>query len=117
MGRGSGFGLKDCLEIRDLPSNTAAHLVAEIEDAGIVDRVHGARALLGSAHHSRGMQDAQVFGDVLLGSSQGFLKLADGGVAISQPIEQLDSHRLTQHPEALGDELDQRLRKRMGNGR
>ena len=44
------------------------------------------------------------------------LKLADGRVCLAQAVEQLDPHRLAEYPEALGDQLDQRLRKGMWNG-
>ena len=58
-----------------------------------------------------------MLGDVLLGGAERLLQLADGGVAIAQPVEQLDPHRLAEHAEALRDELDQRLGERVGDGR
>ena len=74
-------------------------------------------AVLGAADHSRGVQDAEVLGDVLLGGVERFLQLTDGRVSLAQSVEQLDPHRLAEHPEALRDEFDQRLGKRMQNGR
>ena len=45
------------------------------------------------------------------------LELADGRVAVAQAVEQLDAHRLAEHAEALGDELDERLGERVGDER
>ena len=35
---------------------------------------------------------------------------------VAQRVEQADAHGLADDPEALGDELDERLRKRVGDG-
>ena len=70
-------------------------------------------ALLGAGDHPGGVEDAEVLGDVLLRGAERLLQLADGRVALAQAIEQLDSHRLAEDAEALGDELDQRLGKRV----
>ena len=44
-----------------------------------------------------------------------YLELVDGRVAVAQPVEQLDAHRLAQHAETAGDEVHEGLRKRVGH--
>jgi hypothetical protein len=56
-----------------------------------------------------------VFGNVLLGGAQCFLELGDRGVTSAELVEELDSHRLGEHTEALRDQLDERLRKGVGD--
>ena len=41
------------------------------------------------------------------------LQLTNGCVSISEPVEQLDAHRLAEHPKALRDELDHWVGKGM----
>ena len=48
-----------------------------------------------------------------MAGAERLLQLADRGVAVPEPVEQLDPHRLAENPEALRDELNQRLRERM----
>ena len=43
-------------------------------------------------------------------------ELADRGLAFAQAVEQPDPHRLAEHAEAAGDQLDQIVRKRVGQG-
>ena len=43
-------------------------------------------------------------------------QLVDGQRPVAQRVEQTNAHRFTDDPEALGDELDERLRKRVRNG-
>ena len=42
-------------------------------------------------------------------------QLADRRLAVAQAVEQLDPHRLADHPEPLGDQVDQRVWERMRN--
>ena len=57
-----------------------------------------------------------MLGDVLLRRAERLLQLTDTGRALAQPVEQLDPHRLPEHTETLRDQLDQRLRQRVGYG-
>ena len=52
--------LQNRLEALELAADAAADLVAELEHAGIADRVTRVVALLGAADHARGMQDPEV---------------------------------------------------------
>src|ERR1035438_2369797 len=113
---GSSAALEDLVELGDLAADAAAHLVAELEHARVADRVAHVVAVLGAGDHAGGMQDAEVLGDVLLGGAERLLELSDRRLTLPQAVQELDPHRLAEHPEALGDELDQRLGKRMGHG-
>ena len=62
------------------------------------------------------MQHAEVPGDVLLRGAERLGQLADGCLAGSQPVEQLDPKRLADDAETLGDQLDERIGKGMGTG-
>ena len=57
-----------------------------------------------------------MLGEVLLGGAERLLQLADARLALAQPVEQLDAHRFAEHAEALCDQLDEGLGKRMRNG-
>ena len=61
-------------------------------------------------------EHADVLGDVLLRGAERLGELVDGQGPVAQRVEQADAHGLADDPEALGDELDERLRKRVGNG-
>ena len=59
---------------------------------------------------------AEVLGDVLLRGAERLGQLVDGRLAVAQPVEQPDPHRLADHAEAAGDQLGEVVRKRMGKG-
>ncbi len=107
-------GLQDRVELLELAADAAADLLAEVEHAGVADRVAHLVALLDAGDHTRGVEDAEVFGDILLGGAKRLLELTDGGVALAKAVEQLDPHRFAEDAEALGDQFDQRLGKRVG---
>ena len=41
------------------------------------------------------------------------LEFADGRVPFAKSVEELDAHRLGEHPEALGDQVHERVGQRM----
>ena len=43
------------------------------------------------------------------------VQLVDGHRPVAQRVEDADAHRLAEHAEALGDELDERAGKRVGD--
>ena len=83
----------------------AADQLAELVDVRIADRVDGAGALLGAAHHPGLVKDPEVLGDVLLGRAECLLELGHARVPFVQAVQQLDPHRLPEHAETLGHEL------------
>ena len=93
----------------------SADRLAERKDALITNRVEDTRTVFAAADDSRGVENAEVTGDILLPGAQRLRELADGSLAVAQPIEQLDPHRLANHAEPLSDHIDQRIRQRMGN--
>src|SRR6185312_6768974 len=93
--------LQDRFERLHLTAHRAAHLVAELEDARITDRVSGVVTVLGAGDHAGGVQDAEVLGDVLLTCAERLLKLAHARLTLSQAVQELDPHRLAQHAKAL----------------
>jgi hypothetical protein len=60
------------------------------------------------------VEHAEMLGDVLLGGTERLMQLVDGRRPAAKMVEQLDAHRLTDDPEALGDHLDQRIGKGRG---
>ena len=100
------IGLEDRLELLQLPAHAAADLIAELEHRGVADRIARVIAVLGAADHAGSVKDSKMLGNVLLGGAERLLELADSGLALAQPVEQLDPHRLAEHAEALCHELD-----------
>ena len=92
----------------------AADLLAEREDALVDDPVVDVVALLAAAEDAGVGEHGEVLGDVLLRGADRLGELADGGLAVAEPVEQLDPHRLADRAEAAGDQLDQVIGKRMG---
>jgi hypothetical protein len=62
------------------------------------------------------MSTSVSLGAIIRPIGERLLEFADGRVAFAEPVEQLDSHRLAEHAEALSDELDQRLWQRERDG-
>jgi hypothetical protein len=58
--------MKDRLELFKLAAHPAADPVAELEHAGVADRVAGVFPPLGPADHPCGVQYPQVLAEVLL---------------------------------------------------
>ena len=94
----------------------AADCLAEREDALVDDPVVGEVALLAPGDDAAPLQHAQVLGDVLLRRADQLGQLEHGRLALAQPVEQLDPGRLAQRAEALCDQLDQVIGKRVRNG-
>jgi hypothetical protein len=107
--------VKDCVEFVELAAYAATDLFAEFEHAFVGDRVADMVAILGACDHAGGVENAEVFGDVLLGGFERVLELGDGGVACAELVEELDTHRLGEHAEASGDEFDEWLGERVGH--
>ena len=64
------------------------------------------------APHDSGLVEHRQVLDVLLGGARGLAQLADGAAAIAEVVEQPNPHRLADDPEALGDQLDERVGER-----
>src|SRR6266508_251842 len=84
----------------------AADVLAEGEHALVDDSVVDVVAVLAPAEDAGVGEHGQVFGDVLLRAADRFGELADGGLAVAEPVEQPDPHRLADRAEAAGDQLD-----------
>ena len=69
-----------------------------------------------AADHAGLQQHAEVLGHVLLRRIKRLLQLADGRLAVAQAVEQPDAHRLSEHAEALRDQIHELLGQRVRNG-
>ncbi len=64
--------------------------------------------------HDAGLvQQPEVLGDVLLRRAEPVDEFADGRVAVTQRVEQLDAHRLAEDAKALSDQLGELIGERV----
>ena len=92
------------------PPQTSSHS----SKIGLVgDRAAHAVAVLLAADDAGLGEHADVLGDVLLRGAERLGELVDGQRPVAQRVEQADAHRLADDAEALRDQLDERLRKRV----
>ena len=103
-------------EVGELALQATADLLAELQHAGIGDRVEGVRPLLAAADDARLVEDAEVLRDVLLRRAEALGQLGDGRLAVAQAVEDPDSHRLADDAEAPRDELDDGVGEGVGQG-
>ena len=108
--------LEDRLELAQLPADAAADLIAQLEHAGVADRVQAWFPSLVRLTIPAAWRIPRCLETFCCEAPSASLELADRGITLAQPVQQLDPHRLAEHAEALGHELDQRLRERVGNG-
>src|SRR5690349_1884110 len=106
---------EESVQLADLPMQAAAYVLAELEHSLVGDRVAGEVAVLRAGHEAGPEQHAQVLGHVLLRGAGGLLQLLHGRVVLAERVEQLDPHRLAEYPEALRDQVHERVGKGMGN--
>jgi hypothetical protein len=92
-------------------------VLAQLEHALVSDLVAGVVAVLGALDDPGLEQQAKVLRDVLLRGACRLLQLADRGLAVAQAVEQLDAHRLAHDPEALGDQVHERIGERVRDRR
>ena len=59
------------------------------------------------------LEQVEVLRDVLLCRSDERRQLEHRGLAVAEPVEQLDPGRLAERTEALGDQVDQVIRERV----
>ena len=59
-------------------------------------------------------QQSEVLGDILLRGAEVGGQLVHARLAVPQAVEQPDAHRLSDHAKAAGDQLDERVWKRIG---
>src|SRR5207247_1802515 len=97
----------ELVEAAQLLLDGAADRLAEREDALVDDAVVDVIALLAPAEDANIGQHGEVLGDVLLRGRQRLRQLADRRFAVTEPVEQPDTHRLADHTEAAGDQLHQ----------
>src|SRR6266545_3664356 len=115
--RASDVRLADELAERlDLLLQAAADRLAEREDALVDDPVVGEVALLAPRDDPAPLQHAEMLGDVLLRRLDQLGQLEHARLAVAEAVEQLDPGRLAQRAEALGDQLDQIIGKRVRDG-
>jgi hypothetical protein len=91
----------------------ATDLLAEYEYAFVNDPVVDAVALLAAAEHADVGEHSQVLRHVLLRGAESIRELANRSLTVAKVIEQPDSHRLGEHPEAACDELGEVLWNRV----
>ena len=101
-------------ELGDALLEAGADLFAEPEDGLVGDpEVHGG-AFLPARDDPVLEQDVQVLRDVLLARAARLGELADGRLAVEEPLQEADPHRLGEHPEPARDQLDHRVREWVG---
>src|SRR5262249_21323328 len=101
-------------KLGELALETAADVLAEREDAFVDDAVVDVVSVLAPADDAGLGEHAKVLRDVLLRAPERLSQFIDARLALAQPVEQPDPHRLADHAEARGDQLDELIRQRVG---
>lgn len=91
----------------ELGLETAAHDVAELEDALVGEAIEDERAPLAPRHEAQPVQQAEVLGDVRLAEPRAFDELSDGALAVAQGVQELQARRFGERLETFGHEREQ----------
>jgi hypothetical protein len=96
-----------------LALEAGADLFAEALNGVVDDAVVDGSALFSAADDAGVEEHSEVLGDVLLASPGDCDELPDAGLAFHQLLDESDAKGVAEGTEALRDQLDDRLGKRM----
>src|SRR5688572_14267629 len=111
--RSCGTAGEELVKLGDLLAKTTADEFAQLEDGVVGDGAADAIAGALASDDAGLCQHTDVLRNVLLAGAERLRQLVDGQGPVAQRVEQAEAHGLTDDPEALRDELDERLRKRV----
>jgi hypothetical protein len=102
------------LKLVDLLLKTAADLLADAENGLVDDPVEDPVAIPAAADDACVREHTKVLGNVLLGGLERLGELAHRQLLFAETIKDADPHRLTDRTKATGDQVDERIWKRVG---
>ena len=111
--RRGGSGCEQFSEFRVLAFEAGADLFAEAVDGAVDDAVVDGSPLFSATDDAGVEEHSEVLGDVLLSGARRCDELPDAGFAFHQLLDESDAEGVAEGTEALRDQLDDRLGKRM----